>query len=310
MPRTTRMEYKGALYHVMCRGNNGEHILVEEEKEKYVKYILKYKEKYKFDIYAYCIMSNHVHLLLETGEVPLSRIMQGIQQSFTQYYNKKYNRTGHVFQQRYKALLCNKESYLWQLIKYIHKNPVEAGFQQGLNYEWSSHKSYLSGKSDPLVDVKYILGMLSTNPAVAQKEYLRLMRIEPEEISFEEYLTVLQKESIQLNDSIQPTDSTMTKEVDSKEIKFDDIIGEVSKESDIAVEDILRRSKIQKYSDARKAIVRLCDKFCDISRKDLAEKLNLQPSMISKILSGEIRGTQLVDELVRRFEERFSFESE
>jgi len=88
MPRKPRTEYPGALYHVMCRGNNGEHILTEEEKPEYIKFIIKYKERYRFKIYAYCIMDNHAHILIETGDVPISKIMQGIQQSFTQYYNK------------------------------------------------------------------------------------------------------------------------------------------------------------------------------------------------------------------------------
>jgi REP element-mobilizing transposase RayT len=132
MPRKPRIEYPAAFYHIMCRGNNDEFILTEEKPE-YIRILEKYKERYKFKIYAYCIMDNHVHLLIETGEKPISKIMQGIQQSFIQYYNKKYNRSGHVFQQRYKAQLCDKERYIWQLIKYIHYNPVEAGFRQGLN---------------------------------------------------------------------------------------------------------------------------------------------------------------------------------
>ncbi len=310
MPRIPRIEYQGAFYHVMCRGNNGEHILTEEEKGKYVKCIIKYKERYKFKIYAYCIMSNHVHLLLETGEVPLSKVMQGIQQSFTQYYNKKYNRTGHVFQQRYKALLCYKEDYLWQLIKYIHYNPVDAGFQQGLNYEWSSHKSYLFGKNDPLVDVSYILGMLSDNPAMAQKEYIRFMSIAPEAIPFDAYLIILQqeantesKQNIKRNDIMQQIDSTKKNLVNNKKIEFEDILSEVCKEAGVSIENILQRSKIRKYSDVRKAIVRL-SKYSDISKKDLASKLNLPPSMVSKIASGECRGTQLVDELICKFEEK------
>ena len=127
MARKPRIEYPGAFYHVMCRGNNGEHILHNDEDKKFYLYLIqKYKERYCFRIFAYCIMDNHVHMLIQTGDVPLSKIMQGIQQSFTQGYNSKYCRTGHVFQQRYKAILVDGDSYLLQLIKYIHYNPVEA----------------------------------------------------------------------------------------------------------------------------------------------------------------------------------------
>jgi REP element-mobilizing transposase RayT len=255
-------------------GNNGEHILEGEEKEKYIKYILKYKERYKFSIYAYCIMSNHVHLLLETGETPLSKIMQGIQQSFTQYYNKKYKRTGHVFRTRYKALLCNKESYLLQLIKYIHKNPVEAGFDQGLNYDWSSHKCYLSGENDSLVDVSFALSMLSNDPVEARKEYLRLISADAEEEGpFDTYLEAIQKECEQQKDSVQPIDTAINYitacNENNKMIRFDEIMDEVCNEAGVDVEDVLRRSRIKKYSDIRKAIVRLCDKYSNITRRDL-----------------------------------------
>lgn len=292
MPRKLRVEYPGAFYHVMCRGNNGEYILTEEKKE-YVRFIMKYKERYKFKVYAYCIMDNHIHLLLETSEVPLSKVMQGIQQSFTQYYNKKYNRTGHVFQQRYKAQLCDKERYLWQLIKYIHYNPVEAGLKQGLDYKWSSHNSYITGKNDALVEVSFILGMISENPAIAQKEYRNFMNIEHETVPIEEYEVVSEQE----DNSKQPL-------VKNRKIKLEAIINEVCKEAEVSIEETIRRTRIQKYSDVRKAIVRLSEKYSDTSQKELANKLNLPPSMISKITSGKSRVTQLVDELMRKFEEK------
>lgn len=297
-PRKPRIEYPGAFYHIMCRGNNGEYIFTEEEKAEYMKLIAKYKERYKFKVYAYCIMDNHAHLLIESGDVPISKIMQGIQQSFTQYYNKKYNRTGHVFQQRYKAQLCDKERYLWQLIKYIHYNPVEAGFNQGLNYKWSSHRSYIAGRNDNLVEVSFILSMLSENPAVAQKEYGNFMNIKLETVSIEEYQAVSKWE-----------DGSKSLEIKNRKIKLEVIIDEVCKEAKVSSENILRRTKIQHYSDVRKAIVKLSEKYSEISNKELATKLNLPPSMISKIISGESQGTHFVDELVQRMEEKGIFQA-
>lgn len=89
MPRKPRVEFPGALYHVMCRGNNGESIFSREsDKSLYFALVKKYKKRFDFRLYAYCIMDNHAHLLVETGEVPLSKIMQGIQQSYTQSFNK------------------------------------------------------------------------------------------------------------------------------------------------------------------------------------------------------------------------------
>ncbi|WP_432404137.1 transposase [Wukongibacter sp. M2B1] len=119
MPRKPRVHYEGALYHVIVRGNNKRCIFdIDNDKLEYLKRVKKYKEKYEGKLYAYVIMDNHAHLLIEVLRTPLSKIMQLIQQTYTQYYNKKYDRTGHVFEQRYKAILCNRDEYLLELIRY------------------------------------------------------------------------------------------------------------------------------------------------------------------------------------------------
>ncbi|OYD14337.1 hypothetical protein CH333_08310 [candidate division WOR-3 bacterium JGI_Cruoil_03_44_89] len=98
-------------------------------------------ERYDFFIYAYTLMSNHIHLLVEAGDTPLSKIMQGFLQSCTQYYNRKYKIVGHLFQSRYKAILCDKDVYLLQLLRYIHMNPVRAKIVESpSDYLWSSHR--------------------------------------------------------------------------------------------------------------------------------------------------------------------------
>ncbi len=280
----------------MCRGNNGEYVMTEEEKPKYIELMKKYKERYRFKLYAYCIMDNHVHLLIETEETPLSKIMQGIQQSFTQYYNKKHNRTGHVFQQRYKAQLCDKERYLLQVIKYIHYNPVEAGINKGLNYQWSSHMSYLNGKNDTLVDTNFVLGIFSKNHVAAYKGYREFMNIKPEKVQ----LSLFEPEADEDNEGKKTIDKI-------KPIDIDTLIDTVCKVAGVSMEEITRRTKIQKYSDVRKAIVRISEKYGSFTNAELAEKLNIPPSMVSKIRSGESKGTMLVDEIIEKAREREYF---
>ncbi len=128
MARKPRIEFHGAFYHVITRGNQRQKIF--KDKQDYIRYLAilsDYKERYKYFLYAYVLMNNHVHLLIQTQETPLSKILQGINQRYTIYFNRKYKTIGHLFQGRYKAILCDKDEYLLTLVKYIHNNPVRAG---------------------------------------------------------------------------------------------------------------------------------------------------------------------------------------
>ncbi len=114
MARKPRVEYAGAFYHVICRGNQRQVIFRSDaDREFYLERLDEYRQRYGFNVYSYVLMSNHVHLLIETGKVPLSKIMQGLQLRYTGYYNRKYKKVGHLFQGRYKAILCDRQAYCW-----------------------------------------------------------------------------------------------------------------------------------------------------------------------------------------------------
>ena len=104
---------------------------------------------------------NHVHLLVETGSQPLSRFMQGLQQSYTQYFNRKHHKVGHLFQGRYKAIICDKDEYLLSLVRYIHLNPIRANIVQKFDeYPYSGHHSYLEGRASEVLEPEPVLDML------------------------------------------------------------------------------------------------------------------------------------------------------
>ena len=109
MARKSRVEFEGAFYHVIVRGNQRRRIFRDERDQlSYLERLEHYRERYGFILYAYVLMSNHVHLLLETARVSLSKIMQGVQFSYTQLYNRRHRTVGHLFQGRYKAILCDR----------------------------------------------------------------------------------------------------------------------------------------------------------------------------------------------------------
>jgi REP element-mobilizing transposase RayT len=173
MARKPRIEYEGAFYHVITRGNQRQGVFKGgEDFQKYISLLAFYKERNKYALYAYVLMSNHVHLLIETRTIPLSKILQGINQRYTMYFNRKYKTSGHLFQGRYKAILCDKDGYLLSLIKYIHLNPVRAKIAKTPGeYLWSSHQSYEQQRKDDIVDTDQVLRVFSENKSQARKLY-------------------------------------------------------------------------------------------------------------------------------------------
>lgn len=128
MARKSRIHYPSAVYHVILRGNAGDPVFFED-KDRYRFYlILQYAvETFGCRIHAFCLMNNHIHLVIQVAEISLSRIMQNVSLRFTKWINYTQSRTGHLFQGRYKALLIDAETYLLELVRYVHLNPVRAG---------------------------------------------------------------------------------------------------------------------------------------------------------------------------------------
>jgi REP-associated tyrosine transposase len=147
MARQPRIEYPGALYHVISRGIERRDLFRDGvDRKRYLSHLERAVERFRCRIFAYCLMSNHVHLAIETGKIPLSRIMRSINTSYAGYFNLRHRRSGYLFQGRYKAFLVDQEAYLLSLVRYIHENPVKARIvSTPAAYRWSSHRAYLQG---------------------------------------------------------------------------------------------------------------------------------------------------------------------
>lgn len=175
MARKPRIEFPGAFYHVIARGNNRQKIFIDgEDYRHFLERLSLYKERFKFVLYAYVLMPNHIHLLLETAEIPLSRIMQALQFTYTQKFNRRYKKVGHLFQGRYKAILCQKESYLLELIRYIILNPVRARLvERPIDWRWSSYHDLLRLKNGHIVSFEEVLGLFGKRKGAAVKSLQR-----------------------------------------------------------------------------------------------------------------------------------------
>jgi len=148
MARQWRIEYEGALYHVMSRGNEGGIIVQDDHDRKVFLNILgKMCKRFNLEIYTYVLMDNHYHLLLKTTRANLSKSMQWLGQTYTRQYNLRHKRSGHLFQGRFRSFLVEDDSYLINLSCYIHRNPLRAGKVNRLvDYKWSSYLAYAYGK--------------------------------------------------------------------------------------------------------------------------------------------------------------------
>jgi putative transposase len=173
MARPLRIEYEGALYHITARGNErGKIFFTKRDYEKFKEYISVAREKFNIILHAYVLMTNHYHLIVETPEKNLSKIMHFINGSYTTYINIKRKRIGHLFQGRYKAILIDKDNYLLELSRYLHLNPVRAKMvQKPEEYLHSSYRSYVTEHCEDIVSRDTILEMMSDNKKDAPGRY-------------------------------------------------------------------------------------------------------------------------------------------
>ena len=176
MPTQGRIIYDGAVCHIIQRGNNRQKIFREEEDYAMLLSLIKgYQDKIAFEVYNYCLMSNHLHILMKIIEKDdLSKLMQGVFQSFRFYYKRKYRYVGYLYQGRYKSKLIEKDSYLLECARYIERNPLRAGIVKDLaTYKWSSYNFYVYGQKNDIITENPMYLTLDNDFIARQEAYGR-----------------------------------------------------------------------------------------------------------------------------------------
>ncbi|MBT3879536.1 MAG: transposase [Candidatus Scalindua sp.] len=166
MTRPWRIEFEGAYYHILSRGNERRDIFSDkDDRISFLDTLGKMSDRFEVEVYAYVLMDNHYHLLLKTNKPNISKSMQWFGTTYTRQYNIKHKRNGHLFQGRFKSFLIENDEYLMHLSCYIHRNPLRAGIVSRLvDYPWSSYPIYAYGKKSPeWVYTKPIHSLLDTN---------------------------------------------------------------------------------------------------------------------------------------------------
>jgi putative transposase len=176
MPRTARLDAPGVLHHVMIRGIERRNIFRNnKDREDFLERLANLYPLMKTNCYAWAFLSNHAHFLFRTGQEPLSKLMRRLLTGYVIGFNRRHKRRGQLFQNRYKSIICQEETYFQELVRYIHLNPVRAGIVQTLDelnsYKYCGHSVLMGKVKREWQDTDYVLGYFGKSKGKARKEY-------------------------------------------------------------------------------------------------------------------------------------------
>ncbi|MGI6549579.1 MAG: REP-associated tyrosine transposase [Syntrophomonadales bacterium] len=190
MARQSRRRSESGIYHIVMRGTNRQDIFHERDDYwRLLQIIAQTKPENNFELYGFCLMTNHVHLLIHEKEETIAKTMHRITTRYAGWYNYKYERSGHVFQGRYGSECVEDDRYLLTVIRYIHNNPVKAGMvSHPEDYRWSSIKAYYSGHKRParLTNTSFILGIFAPERTEAVHRFREFMSVENQDTCLED----------------------------------------------------------------------------------------------------------------------------
>ncbi|MBI3393711.1 MAG: transposase [Nitrospirae bacterium] len=181
MPRQARLDVPGALHHIMVRGINKANIFDDDQdKSRFLERLGQNVLEGKCSIYAWVLMDNHVHILFKSGKYGISAVMRKLLTWYAQYYNRRHHRTGHLFENRYKSILCDEDNYLLALVRYIHLNPIRANIVKTIEevdrYPFCGHRAIVGKAKHPWTDADYVLLQFGRTKRKGLMEYRKFMK--------------------------------------------------------------------------------------------------------------------------------------
>jgi REP element-mobilizing transposase RayT len=317
MPRPHRIEFPGAFYHVYARGNNKQKIFMDtQDYTVYLDRIKRYYNRYPFFLYAYALMSNHIHLAIETREIPLSKIMQGIQQSYSHYVHKKYSYVGHLYQGPYGAVLYDKDEFALNLVRYIHRNPIEARLVENpVEYSWSSHRIYMNMENCSFLDKKFVLEMFPCDETKAIQMFNKFVLEGPQSLENFDFDDVRDRQVIGKKQFVERVKNRI--ENSSYDKKFDlnydftaltkktlsEILKIVSKQTKVSADSILSPSRLRDITKARRMFAFISAKYGGYGTVEISKFLKKNTSSVSYMihkLESELEFDPVLSEKLRK----------
>jgi len=287
MARKKRLHYPGACYHVILRGNAGNDIFFEEQDRSRFFFLLQQgKEKFKHRIHAYCLMTNHVHLVIQVGEIPLSRILQNISFRYTRFINHRKKQIGHLFQGRYKALLLDVDTYLLELVRYIHNNPVRAGMVKSPEeYPWSSHSAYMGNISVPWLTTDWVLAQFSSTKKKAVELFGQFVLKGMTENPRKEFYRGESEGQIIGDDRFAEKVLAQASREIRKKTSLDQVVQVVCENFGTSQSKLCSKSRQKRISEPRAILALLVRDIDDLQLTALSRKLNRDLSGLSQAAS-------------------------
>jgi putative transposase len=290
MARPLRIEYPGAVYHIMTRGNNRQKIFKDDgDRKSYLERLVYYCRLKEVDLLCYCLQSNHIHLLLGTPKGNLSKFMQPFQTSYTVYFNRRHGRTGHVFEQRYKALVVDKDNYLLQVSRYIHLNPVEARVvQRPQDYPWSSYRGHLGEKCIDGLMTSTVLEQMGGSPRAQIERYRAFVEEGGPRDGVRLWLPTIKQSIVGGADFAERVLKETKKQEEAKRnYTLNDVEKAVCRVNKIGAEDLQRPLRSAVVKRAREVYMYVARRQTQASLREIADRLGVRD--ISTVSHGERR---------------------
>ena len=286
MARPKRYHYPGCFYHAMFRGNDGNEIFFSDRDRYDMCFLLQEGvQMYGHRIHAFCFMRNHIHLLIQIANTPLSKIMHNLGSRYSNKINRRYEKNGHLFQGRYKGILIQDGIYFSRLLRYIHRNPVRAGIVDcPENYHWSSHNVYMGRSRINWITKDFGLSKFGMSRGEALIEYAQFVsEVEPKE-ELEKLRADFKDGNVLGDDDFLNFVRNESSQQPNKLLSIETIMNVVCDEFRIEKNLILSKDRSHRVSFARAVICKLGVEEGNISISSLGNLLNRDQSTISRLI--------------------------
>jgi REP element-mobilizing transposase RayT len=249
----------GGFYHVVLRGNNRGDIFFEDrDRRAWQSLLQKGLDRYGHRLHAYCWMTNHVHLLLQAGAVPLSNFLGTLASTYAKTVNTRDGRVGHLFERRYRASLVQQDPYLLEVVRYIHLNPIRASIVASLgDYPWSSHHAYTGQRRPAWLTTDFVLNCFDVTLSGARAAYLRFVHADepPSSLRGLEQLGQISPSDDQLIGDDAWKAETLDRRTSSRPARsLDELVKDVCEKRGVTEDQLRSRSRKRRFSAIRAEI--------------------------------------------------------